>query len=809
MVVLMNSSGMEHGEADCIVTTKKTGEIRAYRYNLEGPVNLTNIVFDIHERDENTLWVGTERGLGIFDKRTHTFFFYAYEVENPHSLSGTDARCVVVDKENTLWVSTSTGLSIASAGMQNFSLSELPGDASSSQIIFDERGKKIYGVNYYNNRSLNVNDLVTGTQRSFPIPKADEMQSEPFGLFLDSRGMIWIGCMKTGVYLFNPTTSTFTKLETEKALQIDDSELGIRAFAEDREGNIWMASYGHGIIKYDVGEKLFRRYAHDIIGRDHISFSGCFKIIEDEKKNVWGFFENEGICVIDKNGDVAGTYDFKMEKRYQEMESMVDVIIDEQGSLWMTTKSNGLALFDVRKPIERQLTWFNTTTNFPDNNLGSVFADNQNLWIAGSEGLIFFDTKTFTSKIFTEQIGLFAYHSSVVLMNGDNGEIWFGVSDGYCAFSPKKFKTDSTTFPVVLTSFNVFDKEIFAAQNVDEMQRVELNHQQNFISVEFAALCFTNPAGVKYAYMLEGLEMAWNYCENRRYASYTDLKPGNYTLKIKSANSDGVWNENPKTLRITIHPAWWQTTVFKIALLTLAVIFTLLVIRSLTRRKVLKLQLAMERQKEVQDMRNRIARDIHDEIGSGLTKISVMSSKLNSQIENQNDTQQLSEKIQKTSRDVIESLGEIVWTVNPKNDSIGNLLSYIRQYAGKYFDSTAIKHQVEITWTNEEQKQIELSPEIKRNMLMIVKEALNNVVKHSGASECKISVRVDERFVHLKVKDNGMGLHTSPQPSPKERGHEGNGLKNMQKRAEEVKGTFVIASDEITGTNISVSIPFS
>lgn len=799
---------------------KRSGEIQAYTYNPDGPMNITNIVFDIHQRDERSLWVATEKGLGIFDKQTHSFFFYTHQADNPHSLSGTDARRIFVDKQNALWVATSNGLNIADPAKQNFSVRTLPGAEDVSQIIHDVKQEKIYGVRYYNKRSLLIYDEKTGAQQSFPIPHADEKKSEPFGFFLDSRGLIWLGCVRTGVYLFEPSTSSFTKLETEKQLQIDDTKLNIRAFAEDGDarlsalrdssfgepdgqGNIWMASYSHGMIRYDVRSKNFRRFSDDIIGRDHIPFNVCVKIIVSDDDNVWGFFEDKGICVINKKNESIRSFSFSDDKRYQFLETMSDAALDKKNRLWISTRSNGLVLFDWQQKGEKQLTFFNRTTDFPDNNLGSLVSDNeQNLWIAGSDGLIFFDTKTMASKIYTEQDGLYPYNSSITLLNAQNGEIWFPVTGGYCAFEPGKFRTDSNTFRVVLNSFRVFDKEIFTTQNLDALERIELKHEQNFISVEFAALCFTNPGGLKYAYMLDGFDAGWHYSGNRRYASYTDLKPGEYVLKIKAANGDGLWNVNPKTLLIVIHPAWWQTVWLKIFIIALAIILTLLTIRLFTQMKVRKLERALSRQKEVQEIRNRIARDIHDEIGSGLTKISVMSSKLQLQTDTRNENQHLSEKIQKASRDVIESLGEIVWTVNPKNDSLGNLLSYIRQYTGKYFDSTPIRHTVEISWLTEEQKQVEVSPEIKRNLLMIVKEALNNIVKHSGATACEIRIRMDEHFIHVVVSDNGKGFQPNDgEPS-------GNGLKNMQKRAEEVFGSFTMAAGKNTGSNISVSIPF-
>ncbi|MDH5297049.1 MAG: ATP-binding protein, partial [Nitrospirota bacterium] len=163
----------------------------------------------------------------------------------------------------------------------------------------------------------------------------------------------------------------------------------------------------------------------------------------------------------------------------------------------------------------------------------------------------------------------------------------------------------------------------------------------------------------------------------------------------------------------------------------------------------------------------------------------------------------LSEKIHKTSRDVIESLSEIVWTVNPKNDSLLNLLSYIRHYAGKYFDATSISNTVEISWKDEEQKKNEINPEVKRNLLMIVKEALNNIVKHSGATSCIINILVDESALHLVVKDDGNGLPVPVESST------GNGLKNMKKRTEEIHGEFTFHSDGISGTIISVRIPLT
>lgn len=771
---------------------RSTGAIDSYIYNQTGAINVTNIVYDIHPRDESTLWLATEQGLSIFDTHTKQFFCYTHEADNPHSLAGTEVRDIFIDDQHTMWLSTNDGINIASPAMQNFSVNTLAG--RSAQLINDIAHHKMYGVSFYDDRSLMIYNEDKQLLSTFPIPEADLKRSEPFGFFQDRRGMIWIGCVRTGIYLFDPAASTFTKLDT-RSLHRSDLQLDIRSFSEDDDGNIWMASYGSGMIKYDPAKKEFIRFGYDIDGIHHLPFQGCYSVQIDPDKNVWGSFESGGICILDKSLTATRSFDFKLSP-YEPMQSMSDAKLDTRSRLWVSTTLNGLVMFDPSEIPEKQISVFNTSTGYSFSSLGSlVLDDHQNLWIAGNDGLIFFNVENGCVRNYTEEHGLYPYFATVSMQNAGNGEIWFTLSDGYCSFNPDRFVSENAFSTLVLTSFKVFDKELFPGKNPDAVPAIDLQHGQNFISFEFAALSFIDPLTVRYAYMLEGLDSSWHYCENRRYASYTELKPGNYVLKIKAAGSDGIWLAE-KIIPLNIRPAWWQTSWFRIIVMVCILGMVFYGFRFFARRKLNKLKRELEKQKAIHDIRNRMARDIHDEIGSGLTKISLMSSQLST-----GDNSGLPDKIQKTSRDVIDSLGEIVWTVNPGNDSLGNLTSYLRQYAGKYFDATTIDHTMDITWHAEAQKQIDINPELKRNVVMIFKEALNNIVKHSDASVCRISIEVGPAKMQIAVDDNGKGLQ-------KKGNSTGNGLRNMEKRAEEVGGSFNGMRSELGGFRIFLSFPF-
>jgi signal transduction histidine kinase len=311
----------------------------------------------------------------------------------------------------------------------------------------------------------------------------------------------------------------------------------------------------------------------------------------------------------------------------------------------------------------------------------------------------------------------------------------------------------------------------------------------------YAALSYDTPERNQYAYRLEGFDKDWIYCGNRQEATYTNLDPGSYTFHVKGSNHDGVWNEAGTVFAIVIQPAYWQTWWFRglliIAMVGLGGSVAGYGERLRARRKIERL----EREHALERERMRISQDMHDEVGSSLSEIAILSELAKRKPE---ESPLRVQEIAERAAELTDSVSEIVWAMNPKNDTVDNFIGYVRRYAVKYLSLGGITCDFNSPETN---PPIPLAAEIRRNLFLVVKEALHNIVKHSGASVVVIVVVLNEQRIEGSIRDNGRGLGLD--------GHDGtgNGLVNMRKRMTAVGGEFKIESTPGSGTRITVAVP--
>jgi signal transduction histidine kinase len=255
-----------------------------------------------------------------------------------------------------------------------------------------------------------------------------------------------------------------------------------------------------------------------------------------------------------------------------------------------------------------------------------------------------------------------------------------------------------------------------------------------------------------------------------------------------------VWNEKGVSITITILPAWWQTWWFRTAFVLALLSLLFFSMRYYFKQKLKLQQEKFEKQKAVENIRSKISRDIHDEIGSGLTKISLMSQRLKMNAENKKDIDEgLLNKITASSKEVIGNLGEIIWTINPKHDNLQSLLAYLRNYTTNFFEQANIDCSIDFP---EEISPVIISPDLKHNLFLVIKESLNNVVKHAEATEVRVSFRSTGATFCFEITDNGKGIADM-------NGRDfGNGIINMKNRMEAVNGSFKVTSETGKGTAI-------
>jgi signal transduction histidine kinase len=319
------------------------------------------------------------------------------------------------------------------------------------------------------------------------------------------------------------------------------------------------------------------------------------------------------------------------------------------------------------------------------------------------------------------------------------------------------------------------------------------------LEIRFASLNLAAPDKGRFKYRLDEYEATWKERPgNIREALYSKLPPGEYHFQVTACNEDDIWNKESATLAIKVLPPFWRTWWF----LSLTTAFLLgMIVGSVhyvsTQR--LQRQLAALRQKEaLEEERARIARDIHDQVGANLTQLSLLGELVESDKHHPKEVEDHARHIEQTALETTRALDEIVWTVNPSNDTLDGLITYVCKYAQDYLALAALRYRLEVP---PQLPNIPISPELRHNVFLAAKEAVNNVVKHSHATSVWLRLRLEPGRFTLEIEDNGCGLGADAADKGR------NGLRNMRKRLEAVGGEFSITPGAEGGTRVRLTAP--
>ena len=415
----------------------------------------------------------------------------------------------------------------------------------------------------------------------------------------------------------------------------------------------------------------------------------------------------------------------------------------KSGIIWFCTLGGGVNAFD---PVTEKFRAFTTKDGLCSNDVVSITADdNGNYWLGTQNGLSCFTPPnnpfnpkdSFHFRNYDKGDGLPDNKMSMFAGYKDaDGKMFFGCQDaGLISLYPDELKDNAYIPPVYITDFKLFNKSVqpkdadsILRSPIELTKEITLSYDQNAISFEFAALNFFHPERNQYAYMLEGYDKDWIYTDaSKRFANYTNLDPGEYIFKVKGSNNDGVWNPVVASIKLIITPPYWQTWWFR-TLLFLAVAAAVYGLYRFRLQHILKLQ----------NIRNKIAADLHDDIGSTLNSISVYSEVAKKDPARQPHALNM---IGESSRKVIDAMSDIVWTINPDNDSFEKIILRMRSLCYNLLRAKKI----DFTFRADENLNgLKLSLEERRNFYLIFKEALNNLVKYSAAS--RVSVSLESQF---------------------------------------------------------------
>jgi signal transduction histidine kinase/ligand-binding sensor domain-containing protein len=387
----------------------------------------------------------------------------------------------------------------------------------------------------------------------------------------------------------------------------------------------------------------------------------------------------------------------------------------------------------------------------------------------------------------------------------EDGRLWFPTSKGLVAVDPNNVRTNPLVPPVVIERLLVDDQVVNEGAASESPLRIAPGRHR--FEFQFTALSFDAPEKVRFRYRLEGVETEWVDVQSPRRAYYSHISPGNYRFRVLACNNDGVWNETGATLAFRVQPAFWQMWWFRItggvmtALAGGGIVW--LDARRRTRRKLARL----ERQQAVERERIRIARDIHDDLGANLTRITMLSEPARSDLNNPRRVDSHLDQIHNTARELTRAMSEVVWAVNPRHDTLDSVGDYLEEFGQNLLRTAGIRCKMDMP--SQFPARV-VTAEVRHNLFLAFKEALHNAIRHAGASEVRISLTVKPAAFTLVVEDNGKGFESeallagTPHSQPSHKA--GNGLTNLRQRLAEIGGRCEIESAAGKGTKVTFTV---
>ena len=574
-----------------------------------------------------------------------------------------------------------------------------------------------------------------------------------------------------------------------------------------RGGGLWIGT-GDGLLRYQAGKAAWAETNAQLRLRD------VRALAEASDGTLWFGTSGSGLARL-KDGVI---------RRYGKADGLASDFIeclhlDRAGALWIGTFGNGLYRLK-----QGRFAVINQDQGLPNSVICHIEEDAQGFFWMSSHGGIIRASKAELDQCADGQPGQVRWLTygisdglPTLKCSGGlqpagcttpDGRLWFPTTEGLVTVDPRNVRTNPVAPPVVIEGLLVDDQPV--ALSPDSSAPLKIPPGRHRFEFQYTGLSFVAPEKVRFKYRLAELESDWVDTGTKRAANYSHLPPGHYRFEVLACNNDGVWNEQGASLSFILLPFFWQTWWFRglggaIVLLAASggVWFD-------TRRRMRYKLARLERQRAIEYERARIARDIHDDLGSHLTRITMLSESARGDLDHPAEAGADLDRIYHTARELTRAMDEIVWAVNPKFDTLEGLVNYLEKFAQDFLATAGLRCRLDMPvqfppWP--------LTSEVRHNLFLAFKEALNNVVKHAAASEVRIALTLTPAGFELTVEDNGRGFtpvgSKARSPAPSDRFASGNGLENMPRRLEEAGGRCDIRSATGKGTTIVFVVPVS
>ncbi|MDZ7691229.1 MAG: two-component regulator propeller domain-containing protein [Balneolaceae bacterium] len=696
----------------------------------DGLVN--NRVRSISTDQNGGLWIGTEDGASHFSEGS----FSNYKVEQ--GLSNNIIYSTLFDREQNIWFGTFGGGVNLFLGENflNFTIEEgLPNNVITS--VTEDQDDNYWittyggGIAKYDGSGMEIYNENDGL-----------VDNKVYTSMVDSRGRLFIG-----------TRWGLSILDGDKFYNFDETELPYRKIRsiEERDvgGEYWMATYGEGVLRYRNNEfKLFSE-------EDGLANNTVLSVEEDNNHNLW--FATYGGASRYSDGTFTN---FTIQDGLPN-NGVLDILKSADGILWFAT-FGGIARYE-----DGTFESITVADGLPDEVCYFIIEDKNGIkWIGTNKGVVRFDYEMYSEqsqhnskafKLITQAQGIVANEMNAGAGYADkSGNLWFGSVGGLTRYTPDSLFKASVPPKIHIQNISV------SGEPVAEKGNLTIGSENRNVTIGFIGISFSAPEQVVYEYRLIGSAEEWQRT-TQRFARYSALLPGEYTFKVRAQNNSGLWSSETATFSFTVLAPFWMQWWFILLLIAAVGGIIYFIYHYYKVRKMV----------EIERMRVRIASDLHDDVGSSLTEIALQTDFLQTSNLDREVKKSLSQ-IGDQSRKIVSSLDDIVWSIDARNDTLGDLTDRMQDYVNNVLPSKEVRYRFGNLDMDEK-----LAVSKKENIYLIFKEAINNIAKHADATKVEVELKNDNGTFDLFVRDNGSGIKENARRT-------GHGLRNMKMRADRI-----------------------
>ncbi|MBU6409078.1 MAG: ATP-binding protein [Verrucomicrobia bacterium] len=728
------------------------------------------------------VWIGTsDKGL----------FYFAHNHFESVPTSYRQILCLLQDREGNIWAGTGGG------GLDRIQRQAITLEGAETSLPFEAVQSMCQDTNG-TLWAVTQNGLLVfrtnGLWKTFTNASLDGIAASC--VTADAHGAIWIGTQQRSLYRLQ--NGAFTVWRARGNIR----SRNVHCLLAGRNGDIWIGGSVPEII-----ERLHNGKFQNFQPSPDVNVIRA--MAEDDSANIWAGTANGNLLKI-SNGRMTDESVAVMGKEI----SIRTLRVSSDGSLWMGFAGSGIGRYKdghfFRASLDKGLF---------DNEISQILFDGRGwLWLGADHGIFKIRVREFdelaAGKINQLHCIVYGPNEGVPMLDANfgatpgalrsrDGRLWIPTRTALAVITPDQVRQDSQPPRVLLTKIIADDQTIAVygnpmtvtnavdLENPNVTFRLSPGHRR--LQFEFTGINLTAPESVAFQYRLDGFDDHWIENGTLRSVSYTHLSTGTYRFRVRAGNRDGVWNETGASVAFEIEPFLWQQLWFRVAALILLISIVAVSVRYISLRRLRRRLRVVEQQAMVDRERARIAKDLHDDLGASMTRVTLLL-ELASQETGSRDAAAYVREGLDAAREAIKSLDAAVWAINPRSNTLPELIDYIGEFAMGFLKSANVRCILDLP---AELPDRAVSPELRHNLFLIAKEALNNIIRHAQAGTVRLQINATGQSIVMQIEDDGCGFDTAPNNGADD------GLRNMRQRAEQIGGRFEIHSKLGAGTRIA------